>query len=99
MNKQLIKAHIEAHAKVLDAITEQIPETRVFKDYGEDRTFSLHRASLDDDGTIKALYKLYLGCGDWDYETVYMTADELFPDMPSDSAGDTGCTGSGPAQS
>ena len=80
MNEYIIEAHLELHRQIMEFVKSKVPAKRMFKDYDREREYSLDSIEADE-GTFTVKYSRYAGCGDYDYETMYLTPADLFKEQ------------------
>lgn len=73
MNEYILTAHLEMHRAIMDEVKKLVPTKQTFNG----KEFSLREVIVDEDNCLVAHYSRYLGCGDYDRETVYLRPEEL----------------------
>lgn len=78
MNANIVEAHLELHRQIMDVIRAKVPAKKTFS-FGN--VYTLQDVVVDCDGTLKAEYSRYEGCGSYDYETEFLSVHELFKEQ------------------
>jgi hypothetical protein len=73
MNEHILSTHLEMHRVIMAEVRKLVPAKQTFNG----AEYSLSQVVVDEDDCLIAKYSRYMGCGDYDYETVYLRSEEL----------------------